>query len=389
MMIYYSSVLLLCALVLIVLCILVWENDRIHKNNKRNFYLTYALIAFAALMEWLSVLMYGNESIPKWLLIFVKTLDFISTPLAGAALISQTKIHNIWFKLLLGILGFNVVLQIVSAFNGWMIVVDDKNQYKHGVLYGVYIGIGLAALILVIIEFLIYGKRFRKQNRKSLYAIMILTAIGIAMQEVLELFGYEVRTTYLALTFGVAAMFIHYSEFSQINSDARIQEQQIQITTDALTGVQSRFAYSKVLKEYDSEGIPINLAMFLIDINGLKNVNDTLGHEAGDELICGAADCIKEIIDTTGNIYRIGGDEFVVLANMNKKQADIALAKLRHATKAWSGEKVKELSVSAGYALACDYRDYSSEQLAKVADEAMYEAKALYYEKSGIDRRRH
>ena len=51
-----------------------------------------------------------------------------------------------------------------------------------------------------------------------------------------------------------------------------------------------------------------NFVVFLIDINGLKVVNDTLGHEAGDELICGAAACITSTFKDKGNTYRIGGD---------------------------------------------------------------------------------
>ncbi len=50
-----------------------------------------------------------------------------------------------------------------------------------------------------------------------------------------------------------------------------------------------------------------------MDINGLKCINDSLGHAAGDELICAAADCMKECFQNYGNVYRIGGDEFVII----------------------------------------------------------------------------
>ena len=50
-----------------------------------------------------------------------------------------------------------------------------------------------------------------------------------------------------------------------------------------------------------------------IDLNGLKRVNDTYGHVAGDELIRAAADCMKNSFNEYGKIYRIGGDEFAVI----------------------------------------------------------------------------
>lgn len=50
-----------------------------------------------------------------------------------------------------------------------------------------------------------------------------------------------------------------------------------------------------------------------VDVNGLKVINDSLGHIAGDELICGAADCLKQVFGTYGKVFRIGGDEYAVI----------------------------------------------------------------------------
>ena len=166
-----------------------------------------------------------------------------------------------------------------------------------------------------------------------------------------------------------------------------LQEQQIQISTDALTGLLSRHAYSETLKKY-SECVPNDLAAFSIDINGLKTVNDTLGHEAGDELICGAAECIKRVFGENGKCYRTGGDEFVVLMLMDHKQAADSLTRLIKETSRWQGNNVKKLSLSIGYALAADHENYSCEMLIKEADMAMYEMKKKYYSSNRHDRRK-
>ena len=112
------------------------------------------------------------------------------------------------------------------------------------------------------------------------------------------------------------------------------------------------------------------------------------GHEAGDELIIGATECIKEVIGSYGSIYRIGGDEFVVIANMNKRRANDSLNRLVRVTRSWTGEKVSKLRLAAGYVLAEEYPDLNLEKLVQKADLKMYEAKAAYYSINGIDRRR-
>lgn len=387
MLSYYSTIIMLSWMTLAVLCILVWENDRINPKNKRIFYLTYALIALSALSEWIGIQITGNENIPRWVMIFVKTADHILTPMAGGAMVGQMKTRTRYYRSLLHLLGVNAVFQIIGAFFGWVVRVDEHNVYSHGSLYFVYIIVYLTVILFIISGFIAYGKTFRKQNRRSLYAIILLVITGIAMQEAL---GGEHRTVYISLTLGAAMMFIHYSEFSQLRLEDRLSEQYIQISTDALTGALSRYAYTEALNGYASAGnIPDDLAIFLVDINGLKTVNDTLGHEAGDELIRGAAKCVEKTIGKNGKTYRIGGDEFVVITNIDSEHADAAVKELDKAVRQWSGKKVKKLSVSSGYAVARDCPGCTPEELAKKADEAMYTNKTAYYRENGIERRKH
>lgn len=83
--------------------------------------------------------------------------------------------------------------------------------------------------------------------------------------------------------------------------------------TDELTRVFNRRAYENTMSSHKFTILPKNLVYVAIDINGLKEINDSKGHAAGDELIIGAANCLKQCFGTHGNIYRIGGDEFVVI----------------------------------------------------------------------------
>lgn len=277
----------------------------------------------------------------------------------------------------------NAIFQIICAFNGWMVIVDENNHYSHGVLFPAYIAFYCFVLFLLVIESVKYGKSFRKQNSFSLLATVFMVLIGILYQ---DFFGEDLRVAYLALTFGVTFLFIHYSEFSQMKLDEKITEQNELITIDVLTGVYSRFAYIEAVKELDSD-MPDNLAVFLIDINGLKSVNDTDGHEAGDELIRGAAKCIERSLGKRGKTFRIGGDEFVVFAFMEKDKIKTAVNELNTISNEWSGNKAKELSMSCGCAYASDNKSCTVEDLTRFADRSMYEQKQDFYEKSGLQRR--
>ena len=381
---YYTAISVIVWLALLILCTLVYENDRISTTKRKIFYLTYVLIFIASLAEWVGVYISGIMGVPAVCLRIVKCIDYILTPLAGAALVGQMRLRNVWTKILNVVILFNTLIQLVSFFTGWMTKVDEKHYYHHGPLYNIYIGEYVIVLLLVIILFLNYGKNFRKQNRLSIYLVMVFMLVGIIMQEGL---GKDVRTAYLAMTIGATLMFIHSTEYSQQKKDDELLEQRIQIKTDALTGLLSRYAYNNALDKYTTD-MPESLVAFSIDINGLKGVNDTLGHEAGDELICGAAACIKNVFDEVGSCYRTGGDEFIVLASMSKNEAVKCVQDIEKLTKNWTGSLVDSLALSVGYAVLEEHKDCNCSELIQVADKQMYMAKDEYYRTTKIDRRK-
>ena len=381
---YYSLIIAICWMALAVLCILVHENGRIEPTDKRMLRLTYILIGVSALAEWAGHYLNGLQGQPAWPLMLAKCMDYILTPMAGATLAMQMGEKNRWRRLLIGLMIGNILLQVVSCFTGWMVTIDESGHYSHGPFHGLYVLVYLSVIAIVGIEFILYGKRFRRQNRLSLYAILLLIVAGIAIQ---EFFGSKYRTVYLGLTLGASLMYIHYNEYTQLKTDDFLRMQRQQIDTDPMTGLGSRSSYVHDLNGYDAaDDIPADLAAFMIDINGLKAVNDSLGHEAGDELICGAAACIREVLDEFGRCYRTGGDEFVVLAKLNREAARRAIDALEQKCADWRGELAHRLKVSAGFAHAEDYPGMTCQQLVQLADRQMYEAKAAYY--SQHDRRK-
>lgn len=155
--------------------------------------------------------------------------------------------------------------------------------------------------------------------------------------------------------------------------------------TDELTKCLNRRAYEADIQKLDlnSEWVYISL-----DLNGLKQTNDKMGHSAGDELICAASSCMKFAFASYGKIYRIGGDEFVVLLTQSVSDLQHILKVFYSTISNWHGKYSNSMSVSYGIVQSSEQDFDSILSVSKLADERMYKNKSNYYKISGNDRRR-
>lgn len=148
---------------------------------------------------------------------------------------------------------------------------------------------------------------------------------------------------------------------------------------DALTGVRNR----RAIKEFEKDELDTSRSygFVMCDINGLKAVNDSGGHAAGDELIKKVASCLTEVFGYE-NVYRMGGDEFAVYAyEDSKEEFESRIEKVRAMVK----EKGVYVAIGSSYADGGD-KDYGARRTE--ADRKMYDEKRAFYS-DGHDRRRH
>lgn len=155
--------------------------------------------------------------------------------------------------------------------------------------------------------------------------------------------------------------------------------------TDELTKCFNRRAYDSDVEKLD---LNTEWAYISLDLNGLKQANDTLGHSAGDELICAASNCMKFAFASYGKIYRIGGDEFVVLIQESVSNIDSILQVFDTTIHDWHGKYSDSISISYGVVQSCEQSFDSVYEISKLADERMYKSKSEYYNISDNDRRR-
>lgn len=176
---------------------------------------------------------------------------------------------------------------------------------------------------------------------------------------------------------------------TRIIDEQKKQEEKLikKAQTDELTGLYNRRAYEDDLFEYNNTPKSKDFIYVSFDVNGLKVVNDTLGHTAGDELIIGACQCMQKSFGAYGKVYRIGGDEFAAIIFCSQEKIKEVIADFEDTTAGWSGKLIDSLSISYGYVSKVEQPTLSIRELGAIAEQRMYEMKDSYYKKLGFDRR--
>lgn len=173
--------------------------------------------------------------------------------------------------------------------------------------------------------------------------------------------------------------------FSKVIEE-RLQKEKLIYTsnTDALTRCLNRHAYENDMKKLNLSEEWVYISA---DLNGLKQANDSYGHMAGDELICAAADCMRDSFHEYGKVYRIGGDEFAVIITENPSQVEELIHGFDSNVANWHGKFVDSMTVSYGWVFSTERNWDSAYEISKAADARMYQSKERYYKESGADRR--
>lgn len=148
--------------------------------------------------------------------------------------------------------------------------------------------------------------------------------------------------------------------------------------TDALTGLHNRLEYSQKGQEFFSAHKG-KVFFLYIDMDGLKHINDNLGHDVGNVAICGIAEGIKEVFPETDLRIRMGGDEFLIIGALeseDKLKEDIGKLE-QYLLKCGKDNNLPiPLTASMGYVLGGEQSSYEDfEEMVKKSDAKMYEVK--------------
>ncbi len=147
---------------------------------------------------------------------------------------------------------------------------------------------------------------------------------------------------------------------------------------DGLTGLINRRAFENIYKEvHDTyKSSKEEFSILMIDIDDFKSTNDIYGHQVGDEVLKGVADCIERNIRKKDIAARYGGEEIIViLKNIGKIKAEIIANRIRHSI---SNLSVNGVSVTVSIGVSTFAIDsYNKDNLIYIADKCLYEAKNI------------
>ena len=288
-------------------------------------------------------------------------------------LLSGQKIKSLAFYLLLVPLLVTVVVEILPLIPATSHLVVYFSVGEDGVIHwhsGDYLILRFMPHIVSIIylAFLIYKSISLLKRKHIADAIGILICFAtVTFATILETFFNDDGTVYLLPT-SIAMSTIFFYLF--------LYERNNQI--DILTGLFNRDSYfddfSKLSKEITS--------IIQLDMNGLKYLNDNYGHLEGDNGLKRVAEAIENNISKKMYAYRLGGDEFIVLA-INENEENV----LKFAASFKQEIKTTKYYCSLGYA----YKNEQSpdvDSMFKLSEQRMYEDKAEFYKTANIDRRK-
>lgn len=151
--------------------------------------------------------------------------------------------------------------------------------------------------------------------------------------------------------------------------------------TDSLTGMQNRRYFDDALKEYIEEFRRINrpVGLMILDLDHFKQVNDTHGHDVGDEVLRAVASCLKDMTRYHDVVARLGGEEFAVVApNMDAELLAKFAERIRKAIAGMavlSGNVRLRITTSVGLAV-WDGKE-TAEEFFRRADKQLYQAKRM------------
>ena len=262
--------------------------------------------------------------------------------------------------------------------------------------YCMYITGSFGAFFYAIYLWVIVGNGLRFGVR-YLFLAMALGVIGFAG----VIAASEYWNTNLNLAAGLLigmiilplfyASMLHELEEMNHKLESQVEETVFSATHDSLTGLPNRYLFMD--RFHQSVGLAtrhsLNIAVLFIDIDRFKQVNDTLGHSAGDDLLCQIGSRIKQCLRSADTVARLGGDEFtVLLTNLNAKKDVIRAAErlLEIFIEPFAiAGKTLNVTGSVGYSLFPEHGS-TIDTLLDNADKAMYKAKGQGGNKSaGIE----
>lgn len=316
----------------------------------------------------------------------VSDIEFLSIYLAPISLLLffYRIQRNILYKRILVILShilllFNIVVIILNHFN-----------ISHYCVFLSYFQIMASLCILFVIYTNFKGYKQKLQHEKVLtygiiffLAVCVIDVIRFNLEKFLQITNVQLQISLVPFgAFVLIITFLYSYGIEMLNMLYKNFERQTLLKlayVDVLTNIPNRAKCEVVIndleKKTDSE-----IAVISLDLNNLKYVNDTYGHQYGDEMISKFSSILNDIFSDIAFIARMGGDEFIaILTDVENEKVEKALYDLSEALSNFNKTTTANysLSVAYGYAIRHKNDNISLWYIYEIADKEMYKNKKI------------
>ena len=199
----------------------------------------------------------------------------------------------------------HVLLLVFNYSHGFYFYIDpEHNVYHRGIYYFLRPAITHSPMLLVLADFATNHKTLGKSQIAMFLTLFLVFIAGSAVD-------FLLTSTYLIWPFADAALL--YTYFFIVQADSRM---------DPLTGVGNRFSFNEFTDRLSRYITGDSWAIVMLDMDHFKAINDTLGHQEGDNALRDMAAIIRDCIKGTDFAARYGGDEFVLTIKVEKGYRD-------------------------------------------------------------------
>ncbi|HAX73994.1 MAG TPA: hypothetical protein DCY20_10765 [Firmicutes bacterium] len=239
------------------------------------------------------------------------------------------------------------------------------------------IHLDIAFIILMIVLAVAYEARYNKANKKI--KIINICLMICAAGAIMDMFIYYIQENSSGILFTLIAFLIYITTMGYLS----IYEMNHKANIDGHTNLFNKGRCHEILDE--NEVIQGEVGVIMFDLNRLKYVNDTFGHEQGDLLISEFANILKRNMSGRDFLGRYGGDEFMAfIKDVNEYQIQQLLEDIDQDIRQFNSQNITfSISYASGYSLSEEYPGLSLRELLKKADIEMYSNKEESREVNG------
>ena len=340
-------------LILVAFAILLRTTVFLDKRTIMRLYALILALFIFSMIVFLEFALEEKDAMPNVRLTLM-AIRYSATPLIISFIIYTLAKHMHWGVFVPAII--LTILDVLSIFTGIVFSLNSEGKLQRGPLgYLRYIMVGLYSVILV---YLLIKRSFKRPSDILPIAFLCLAfASGLILPFVL---GKEYSKLFCVTI--TIALFVYYVFLI------------LQLTEkDALTGLFNRQSFYAATSNDKKD---LN-ALILIDMNGLKAINDLEGHAAGDKALETLAVCFMQVTTSKDSVYRIGGDEFVIVCRkVSEEDVQSLIGRIRN--------KVAETKYYCAIGYSFSSRGNKDiDAMLKESDEMMYKDKMDYYSKPG------